>query len=372
MKRTWIKKYSILFHTSLALSLLSVAIPSPQSAEAANIKVTKAGAVPNDGKLDTKAIQKAINTVSKSGGGIVDIPGGKYEVAVDAGGTVLYLKNNVHIRLADDAVIQLRPNNKGIHRMFVVDDRRNVTFSGGTLVGDRTGHKGTTGEWGHGIQLYGHATNVKILNMTFKNFWGDGIEISSPNTKVPDGVKIDRITADNNRRQGLSIVAGRNITVTNSVFKNTNGTEPSHGIDLERDAPYNKPLEKITINDNVLQNNDGYGLAFVYVNSNTIKANRNKIKNNKEGGVFLGNANKVLVNDNLITGNGSKAQNDSNKNFGSGVFLNYSSNNTISGNEIEHNRRYGIHALNGVKNNHFRKNKIKNNTRGTVILFGAN
>ncbi|WP_409301235.1 right-handed parallel beta-helix repeat-containing protein [Peribacillus sp. SCS-155] len=370
MKNMRKKKYRFLLPIALCLALLSFAIPYDQVVNAADINITKTGAIPNDGKLDTNAIQRAIDDVASSGGGIVDIPAGTYDVAVDTDGTALTMKSNVHIRLAEDSVIELRPNDQGIYRMFFLGDVDNVAFSGGTLVGDRSAHEGTDGEWGHGIQIYGHATNVEISRMTFKNFWGDGIEISSRDSNVPDGVKINRITADNNRRQGLSIVAGRNIQVTNSVFKNTNGTPPSAGIDLERDPPYDKRLENVTITNNVLENNEGYGLAFVYVDSHTIHASGNKIRNNKEGGVFLGNANKTTVRDNVISGNGSKIKDDATQNFGSGVFLNYSSENTIAGNDIDQNYRYGIHALNGVNDNVFKENKITNNKSEAIKLYG--
>ncbi|WP_409300478.1 right-handed parallel beta-helix repeat-containing protein [Peribacillus sp. SCS-155] len=366
LKKTW-KKYRFLLYSTLGLALLSAAVPSKNS-NTFTTNVTKVGAIPNDGKLDTQAIQKAIDQVSKSGGGIVYIPAGTYEVEVNTHGTALIMKSNVHVKLADKAIIQLSPNNKSIHRIFLLGNVNKVKLSGGTLIGDRTEHDGTNGEWGHGIQIYGHATNVEISNMIFKNFWGDGIEISSPDGKVPDGIKIEKITADNNRRQGLSIVAGRNISVKNSVFKNTHGTGPSHGIDLERDAPYDKILEHVTITHNVMENNDGYGLAFVYVNSDTIRAENNTIRNNKEGGVFLGNAKKTVVMDNMIVGNGSKAETDPTNNFGSGIFLNYSSENTIKGNDIDKNYEFGIHALNGVKNNEFKENKITNHRRAAIEL----
>ncbi len=51
------------------------------------------GAVPNDGKLDTAAIQRAIDETSAHGGGTVVIPSGVYDVGA------ITLKSNVNLHL---------------------------------------------------------------------------------------------------------------------------------------------------------------------------------------------------------------------------------------------------------------------------------
>ena len=43
------------------------------------------------------------------------------------------------------------------------------------------------------------------------------------------------MTADSNRRQGLSVIKANGLLVLNSVFENTHGTRPSAGIDFEPD-----------------------------------------------------------------------------------------------------------------------------------------
>ena len=56
-------------------------------------------------------------------------------------------------------------------------------------------------------------------------------------SKTPRTRNSARVTADNNRRQGLSIVEADGVLVTDSIFSNTHGTRPSAGIDLEPDQP---------------------------------------------------------------------------------------------------------------------------------------
>ena len=46
------------------------------------------------------------------------------------------------------------------------------------------GHTGNTGEWGHGIAVFG-STNVTIENVDISQCWGDGIYLGfydGPNT----------------------------------------------------------------------------------------------------------------------------------------------------------------------------------------------
>ena len=66
-----------------------------------SVNVLDYGAVPNDGQLDTAAIQKAIDETSEKGGGTVRIPSGDYDTGA------LTLKNNVNLSLEEkDTVLK--------------------------------------------------------------------------------------------------------------------------------------------------------------------------------------------------------------------------------------------------------------------------
>jgi len=71
-------------------------------------------------------------------------------------------------------------------------------------------------------------------------------------------VTFDGVIADNNRRQGLSIIDARNVTVRNSVFSNTHGTRPSAGIDIEPDK--RRRVDGVTITHSAFFGNEGPGI----------------------------------------------------------------------------------------------------------------
>ena len=140
------------------------------------------------------------------------------------------LKSDMTLKLANDAVLKAFPNDSRKYAVLSIADVSNVTVVGGTLEGDRTEHKGKDGEAGMGIRIDHGAKRVTVSGVTARKMWGDGFYVEgAKDTKFCD------VIADNNRRQGLSIVEADGVLVTNSVFKNTHGTRPSAGIDLEPD-----------------------------------------------------------------------------------------------------------------------------------------
>lgn len=64
-----------------------------------SVSVLDYGAVPDDGKLDTEAIQKAIDETSEKGGGTVNIPSGSYDVGA------ITLKNDVNLCLMEEDTV---------------------------------------------------------------------------------------------------------------------------------------------------------------------------------------------------------------------------------------------------------------------------
>ena len=84
-----------------------------------------------------------------------------------------------------------------------------------------------TGEFGHGIYVNGN--NVNVLDATVQSCFGDGIVIDGK----ADMVNVINCTLDENRRNGLTILSGSNINVTNNLITNTGGTAPGAGICIE-------------------------------------------------------------------------------------------------------------------------------------------
>jgi hypothetical protein len=95
------------------------------------------------------------------------------------------------------------------------------------------------------------------------------------------------VTADNNRRQGLSIIETNGLIVKNSIFKNTRGTRPSAGIDIEPDTA-EQHVTNVRIRDSQFLDNAGPGIAIVAKRAlvSEIEITRN---------VFSGNHYPVLI-----------------------------------------------------------------------------
>ena len=183
-----------------------------------------------DGRTDdTDAIQAAIDEVGGTGGTVL-VPGGTYMVDAVKKKRGFTLKSDMTLKLAKDAVLKAIPNDSRKYAVLSISDVSDVTVVGGTLEGDRTEHKGKAGEAGMGIRIDHGAKRVTISGVTSRKMWGDGFYVEGAKD-----TKFCGVIADNNRRQGLSIVEADGVLVTNSVFRNTHGTRPSAGIDLEPD-----------------------------------------------------------------------------------------------------------------------------------------
>lgn len=226
------------------------------------INVKKFGAKGDGTTDDTAAIQAAINAKSK---GTVYIPDGTYKVVAPASlGAALTAKSNVNIKLSSNAVIQLAPNDFTDCYVINVTNASNISITGGTISGDKVGHTGVTGEHGHGINII-DSSNITVSDMTVSYCWGDGIYVG---TAAADGfssnINCSKVILDNNRRQGMSIISVKNMTVKDCSGTNTSGTLPQSGLDLEPN--YNTQfLQNVVIDNFHSSGNAGFGICSLFV-----------------------------------------------------------------------------------------------------------
>lgn len=224
---------------------------SPSSVLVVNVKDKGAK---GDGRTnDTVPIQAAIDAIAGTGG-TVFVPNGTY--MVDAVDHRLTLKSDMALKLSEGATLKAIPNNSKHYSVLFIADASNVTVVGGTLQGDRDEHKGKSGEWGMGIRIGHGAKHIIISGVTAREMWGDGFYVQGATD-----VRFCSVTADNNRRQGLSIIEADGLVVTNSVFKNTHGTRPSAGIDLEPNTPEQK-ITNVRIENSKFLHNAGGGIQI--------------------------------------------------------------------------------------------------------------
>ena len=161
------------------------------------------------------------------------------------------------------ATLKVIPTSSKNYILFDILESNNIKIKNGTLYGDRDDHNGVQGEWGYGISIQ-NSSNIEIDNIVSRNMWGDGIYFANlfTDSDVIDNVKVTNSVMDNNRRQGVSISGGSNILFENCVFKNTKGTAPQAGIDIEPDAGFPE-VTNLEIRNCKFINNAGHGITCV-------------------------------------------------------------------------------------------------------------
>jgi parallel beta-helix repeat protein len=269
------------------------------------IDVRSTGARGDGATDDTAAFQRAIDALPDDGGTIT-VPAGDY--LIDPTRSV-QLRSRVHLQLAPDARLLAKPN--AAEKSFVLEVARvsDVEISGGRIVGDRDKHLGTTGEWGHGIAIYG-ARRVTVRDIHISRCWGDGIGIAGKRAKKTDkqataapsqDVVLVNVVSTGNRRQALSIGHSRDVRVYDCRFSDTAGTAPQCGIDLEPDKPHD--MRRAIIENCRIDGNHGSGIQ-VYMRVYDVTIRGCTIENNLRHGIFAVAAINGVIEDNQIYGNG--------------------------------------------------------------------
>jgi polygalacturonase len=239
------------------------------------VNVRDKGAKGNRRTDDTVAIQRAIDAVAGTGG-TVYVPDGVFMVrGLDK--RTLRLKSKMTLKLADRAVLKIIPNAARRYAVLKIKGASDVNVVGGTLQGDRKEHKGKHGEWGMGLWVGPEAARVTIAHVSSRQMWGDGFYVSGATN-----VALCSVVAEHNRRQGLSIIDAHRVLVRDSVFRDTGGTRPSAGIDLEPDRA-DQRIRNVVIKKSKFIDNAGDGImiagkkgkvANVWITENMFEGNR--------------------------------------------------------------------------------------------------
>lgn len=238
------------------------------------VNVKQFGAMGDGRTDDTKAIQMAIDKVAGTGG-TVYLPNGVYRVHTDPRRRLI-LKSNMTFKMAPAASLKMFPTERMHYSVLRIPEAEDVTVTGGTLIGDRASHKGRGGEWGMGISIRDGSKRITISNVHIREMWGDGLHVLDA-----EDVAFCSIRAEKNRRQGLSIIKGNRILVTRSIFRDTRGTRPSAGIDLEPDRP-DQTISNVRIERSLFINNEGGGIMLA---GKKARISRVQIQNNYFEGV---------------------------------------------------------------------------------------
>lgn len=205
----------------------------------------------------------------------------------------LIIPNNIEVTFEDGAELLAKPGCfKGITDMLVkIRDRHNVTLRGkGILTMNRKDYQDKSkylpSQWRHALEIF-NSRGVVIDGLTMRESGGDGIYLNAGKN-----ITINQVICDGNYRQGISVVSGENITIKNSDFCNTSGTNPQDGIDFEPNH-WKETIVNCVVENCRILNNSGSGVEFMVqaLNHNSppisITLRNCLIRNNSKGIVFI-------------------------------------------------------------------------------------
>jgi polygalacturonase len=120
---------------------------APSGGATYSVKDAPFGAKGDAATDDTAAIQKAVDAAGGKGATVL-IPDGTYMInAVKQYGRYgIALKGNMILKLSPGAVLKAIPNASDTYSILMVGAVSDVLITGGTIEGDRSAHKATTGE----------------------------------------------------------------------------------------------------------------------------------------------------------------------------------------------------------------------------------
>jgi Right handed beta helix region len=211
--------------------------------------------------------------------------------AIDSGDSTVIIPNTNKPWLVGDRIYAREPNQKIVfepgvlilaqkgafkqkNSSMLMVDADNVTISGygATFQMQKADYVNPElyepSDFRHNLVIRG-ASNFVVEGLTLKDAGGDGLFVSHgrltegsdiPEKTFSSGIIRD-IVADNNNRLGLSIMSAQNLVIENSVFKNSSGTKPASGVDLEPDHEWQK-LVNIQFKNNKFINNDRNGIQI--------------------------------------------------------------------------------------------------------------
>jgi parallel beta-helix repeat protein len=219
-----------------------------------------------DGIKDaTAAIQMEIDALGPAGG-VVKVPDGMYRIDAERS---IWLRSGVTLEMGSQAALIAKPSAVERTYVLIAENTKDVLIKGGRIIGDRLVHtySGTsTHEWGMGIAVYG-SQNVTIEGVYVTECAGDGVVIGRDSSDVT----IRNIVSTQNRRQGLTIGRGARVSVYDSEFSFTGalngqpGAEPKDGIDIEPDSTGSALCEDVLIQNCRIVDNESAGIETMAV-----------------------------------------------------------------------------------------------------------
>lgn len=239
---------------------------------------------------DTDVIQHAIN-LSSAMGKPLQIPASA--VAYNIG--PLTIPSNTTIAFDAGVVMQARSGLGSTQKLINIVGVSNVQIKGSQTVFQMRKSEYQSGEYRHCLHIEGSSA-ISVSSISCNSSGGDGVYIGAGSSGYSSDISIADSSFTDNRRQGMSIISGVNITITRCSFNATQGTAPAAGIDIEPNSP-NDRLQNILIQDSTTSGNAGNGVAIDTRNLNassspvSIQIQRHSSSKNRGSGYYMTNEN---------------------------------------------------------------------------------
>ena len=249
---------------------------------------------------DTLAIQSCLDYAHENNIKSVVFPQGNYLVSFIDSETVNTYQRGIALKLYSNidyhfinCNILVKETNLGGYSVLHLKELENVKLLGKNfnIIGERETHindssiENGQNEQGFGIKIH-TCKNVDLENINISNCWGDGVVVA-----YSSNVTMKNVICESNRRQGMSVISSSHLDIINSTFKNTNGTEPQSGVDLEPDDN-SLANEFINFMNCIFDNNSGSGLLGVG-NTRNVTVNNCYFSGNKYNIRFTNNDDSV-------------------------------------------------------------------------------
>ncbi|MDD9270472.1 right-handed parallel beta-helix repeat-containing protein [Paenibacillus sp. GCM10023248] len=216
------------------------------------------GAVGDGTTVETQALQNALNAAA---GKRLYIP--KQRSGYYLSGQLI-VPSDIVIEFEPGTVIQAIDTLKRVapyERLIRIKNAKHVQIigNGATLRMNKAAF--SSGEQAHIFDISG-SENVVIEGIQANDSGGDGFYIGNYEASQPycKDIVLRHCTANNNRRQGLSVISVDGLLVENCRFTNTTGTAPKSGVDIEPNNNSGQDvLKKIRFVDCVAEGNVGRG-----------------------------------------------------------------------------------------------------------------
>ena len=236
----------------------------------------------SNAEITTEGINAAIEYASKNNIKYIKLKQGTYVISGEVDGLDnknekkgIILKSNITFDLNGSTLIQ-KTNDKVMYGLISVYEVQNARILNGKLVGDKDNHNYSNVDsshgWGYGIDIKA-SNNIIIDNIEICDMTGDGISISNlPKDSTENkltaitskNIKIKNCNIYKVRRNGISVISGDDVEISQNEIHDIEGTLPQTAINLETNDDINQIVSNIRIYENKIYNlNNASNFAII-------------------------------------------------------------------------------------------------------------